>query len=177
MCTGHCNTFILWLGQQSLETYIPVILHKNTLIATRLEGLWSARTKDTCTHSGSAVVFSFFRDTLNNQCCLQRNPYSPYPCLQDIKHQLLCQILFRSQEWQVGHTNEAWIHTHTRICMHTHTPRVMHKLYPKHTSSHIHLPPSSFCPWHTQIHIQPQKQSFFERESGGWEGGGAQLAS
>lgn len=170
MCTGHCNTFILWLGQQSLETYIPVILHKNTLIATRLEGLWSARTKDTCTH-GSAVVFSFFRDTLNNQCCLQRNPYSPYPCLQDIKHQLLCQILFRSQEWQVGHTNEAWIHTHAYMHAHTHTQGYAQTVPQTHKLSHSPSPLLFLPLTHTNSHSTPKAILFWKGKwglRGGW---------
>lgn len=150
MCKSYCYTFLLWLGQQRLE-FLEQFYTQNTLIATLLEVLRRKEQR----HS-VAVVVPFFRDTLNNQCCLQSNPYSPYPCLQDIKHQLLCQILFRSQEWQVGHTNEAWIHTWR------HTHRVTHKLYSKHTqavslaSSSLPLPQT-----HTQIHIHPPKAILF----------------
>ncbi len=162
MCTSYRNTFILWLGQQSPERYIPAILHTNIHTAPWLEGLWRKKNKDASAHSGSAVVIPFFRDTLNNQCRLKSNPYSPYPCLQDIKHQLLCQILYRSQEWQAGIQMRH---------QHTHIQRVTHKLELKHT----HTRSPSLRLTRTQIHIHPQKQSFFERGSGGLRG--VQLAS
>lgn len=57
-------------------------------------------------HANTCVdLFCFFpqflpfapRDILNNQCHLQSNPYPPLQRLRDRKHQLWCQILFRSQ--------------------------------------------------------------------------------
>lgn len=96
-----------------------------------------------------------------------------------MKHQLLCQILFRSQERQVGNINEAGIHTLTHT-VHMHTTWVMQKH--THTQAfsltHIFLPPDSvthlILHTYTQIHIHPRKQFFFfflEREKSGAERG------
>lgn len=174
MCKSHCSTFILWAGQQGLECYIPVIIiiisffffYTQTYLQPPGVRALLGKNKDTYALWFYAVVIQFFRDTLNNHCRLQSDPYSPYPSLRDIKHQLLCQILFGSREWQVGHTNEASLHRHTHTGSRTNWS-------PKRTQALSHLPPSSphkRAVLHAQMHIHPQKQSFFERESRG-EGG------
>lgn len=165
---------MLWLDEQRLECYSSVLLtqvHTNTLIATWLKGLCRKEQRHMCTLWFWGVIL-FFRDTLNNQCPLQSNPYSPYPCLQDIKHQLLCQILFWSQEWQVGHTNESWIHIHTHTGTHTNFIPNVHASYAsssfpclRHTNTPIlHMHTHTFTPISNPFF-------FFELESGGAERG------
>lgn len=142
MCTGYCGTFILLIGPT-----MPGVLHSSKKTTHSAAATRRERTK-VHAHTPVLHVIQFFWDTLNNQCRLPSNPYSPYLCLQDIKHQLLCQIVPRSQGWQVGHTNEGW--RNTSVCAHKGS--------------------------HTQISIHPQKQFFFWNK-GGNGGTEMQLAS
>ena len=188
MCKSHCSTFILWAGHQGLECYIPVIIiiisflfflfffftHKHTY-----SPFWKEQR-----HIRTLVLCSCH--PIFQRHFKQSTP-SPEWSIFSISvfagHKTSIVVSDFIRESRMTSGAYKWgliIHTHTHT--HTHTGSRTN-WSPKRIQAPSHLPPSlphKCAVLHAQMHIHPQKQSFFERESrgeGGREGRGARLAS